>query len=186
MTNPSVSDFEKSVRRATEAALGLLDVRPRSQCEIERRLMIKGYDESVIAGVVAKLTASGFINDDQFAEQWVESRARAGGLRAMGRRRISQELLAKGVSSERVSAAVSAIGDGDELALAREAAAKKVRLLPTDPATIRSERRKLIGFLQRRGFSWEAVKTVARETLPELDESETLSESDGGANSEQE
>lgn len=166
----------EEVHKATEAAVVLLEVRARARREIETRLTQKGYEEGVIAQVLENLTNLGLLDDAQFAAQWVEAKTRVGGSRPIGRRRLSSELFGKGVAKEQIAQAVEAVSNEDELALARAAAGKKVRLVPTDRDALQAERRKLMGFLQRRGFGWEVVKQVTREALPapgeEIDEAE--------------
>lgn len=167
----------EEVHKATEAALVLLEVRARAKREIETRLTQKGYEEEIIAQVTEKLTRLGLLDDAQFAAQWVEAKTRVGGSRPVGRRRLSSELYGKGVAKEQIAQAVEAVTDEAELALARAAASKKVRVVPTDREALQNERRKLMGFLQRRGFGWETVKLVTREALPSpgdeaLDEAE--------------
>jgi regulatory protein len=156
----------EEVHKATEAALVLLEVRARARREIETRLAQKGYEEGIVAQVLEKLTRLGLLDDAQFAAQWVEAKTRAGGSRPVGRRRLSSELFGKGVAKEQIAEAVDKVTNADELALARAAAAKKVRTVPTDRDALQAERRKLMGFLQRRGFGWETVKQVTREALP--------------------
>lgn len=162
----------EEVHKATEAALGLLEVRARAKREIETRLNQKGYEADIIRQVVEKLTRLEMLDDAQFAAQWVEAKTRVGGSRPVGKRRISSELFQKGVSKDQITEAVGKVTDEDELALARAAARKKVRQVPTDPDALRAERQKLMGFLQRRGFGWEAVKTVSHEALPPPGEEE--------------
>jgi len=156
----------EEVHKATEAALVLLEVRARARREIETRLAQKGYEEGVIAQVLEKLTRLELLDDAQFAAQWVEAKTRAGGSRPVGRRRLSSELFGKGVAKEQIAEAVEKVTNDDELVLARAAAGKKVRAVPTDREALQAERRKLMGFLQRRGFGWETVKQVTREALP--------------------
>ena len=156
----------EEVHKATESALGLLEVRARARREIETRLTQKGYDEDIVMQVIEKLTRLGLLDDAQFAAQWVEAKTRVGGSRPVGRRRITQELFQKGVSKDQIAQAVEKVSEDDELALAFAAARKKVRAVPTDRDALQAERQKLIGFLQRRGFAWEVVKRVTREALP--------------------
>jgi len=156
----------EEVHKATEAALVLLEVRARARREVETRLAQKGYEEGVIAQVLEKLTRLELLDDAQFAAQWVEAKTRAGGSRPVGRRRLSSELFGKGVAKEQIAEAVEKVTNDDELVLARAAAGKKVRAVPTDRDALQAERRKLMGFLQRRGFGWETVKQVTREALP--------------------
>ncbi len=156
----------EEVQKALDSALGLLEVRARAKKEIETRLAQKGIEDDIIAQVIAKLVRLELINDAQFAAQWVEAKTRVNGNRPMGRRRLSSELYAKGVAKEQIAHAVEAVTNADELALARAAASKKVRGVPTGRDALQKERQKLMGFLQRRGFGWEVVKQVTRESLP--------------------
>ena len=157
----------EEVHKATEAALGLLDVRARARREIETRLAQKGYEQDTVAKVMEKLTRLGLLDDAQFAAQWVEARTRATGTRPIGRRRLSQELYGKGVPKDQIAEAVGTVSTDDELVLARAAAAKKVRTVPEQKEARQAERQKLIAFLGRRGFGWESIKIAAREALPE-------------------
>ena len=156
----------EEVQKALDSALGLLEVRARAKREIETRLTQKGYEPSIIEQVVEKLIRLELLNDAQFAAQWVEAKTRAGGNRPVGRRRLSSELYAKGVAKDQIAEAVEVVTNADELALARAAASKKVRVVPSGRDELQAERRKLMGFLQRRGFGWETVKQVTRESLP--------------------
>ena len=156
----------EEVQKALDSALGLLEVRARARREIETRLTQKGIEENIIAVVLEKLTRLGLLDDAQFAAQWVEAKTRVGGSRPIGRRRLSSELYAKGVAKEQIADAVEVVTNADELALARAAASKKVRGVPPDRDALQKERQKMMGFLQRRGFGWEVVKQVTRESLP--------------------
>lgn len=170
----------EEVHKATESALGLLEVRARAKREIQTRLTQKGYDENVIAQAIEKLARLGLIDDAQFAAQWVEAKTRIGGSRPVGKRRLSSELFGKGVAKDQIEEAIGQVSAADELALARAAAQKKVRVVPTEREAMQSERQKLMGFLQRRGFGWEIVKRVTREALPapgeEMEEDEDFAE----------
>lgn len=152
----------EEVRRATESCLRLLELRARSRREFEQRLRQKGYEPNVIEDAVASLARLGFVDDTQFAEQWVASRSRA---RPAGARRLRAELAQKGVGKEEIEQAVAGVTGDDELTLARIALAKKVRVLPEDKQARREEWRRLAGFLQRRGFGWETTKKALAEVF---------------------
>ena len=168
----------EEVQKALDSALLLLEVRARARREIETRLTQKGYEESIIEQVIEKLVRLELINDAQFAAQWVEAKTRVGGNRPVGRRRLSSELYAKGVAKDQITEAVEVVTNADELVLARAAASKKVRTVPTDRDLLQAERRKLMSFLQRRGFGWETVKQVTRESLPAKGDAEEDEEFD--------
>ena len=69
---------------------------------------------------MARLDEAGYINDTDFAEQWAASRTTKG----MGARRIRMELRQKGVDSEAIDEALSAIDHDDMLSGALKAARK--------------------------------------------------------------
>ncbi len=164
----------EEVHKATEAALGLLDVRARATREIETRLHSRGYEDGIIAQVVEKLQRLGLLDDAQFAAQWVEARSRSGGTRPIGRQRLKTELFQKGIAKEEIAEAIGHVSAADELVLAQEAARKKIRSMPADPEARLAEQRKLIGFLQRRGFGWEAIKAAMQTVLPASSEEEEV------------
>jgi len=152
----------EEVRKATEASLRLLEVRPRSQKEIVTRLRQKGYEEEIAGEALAALSRWGLLDDSAFAEQWVQSRTRS---RPGGVRKLKSELFQKGIAKETIEEAVASISEDDEVALARQALAKKLRPLPSDRDARREEYRRLAGFLQRRGFGWDIAKKALAESF---------------------
>lgn len=103
-----------------EKAVALLAMRSRTQQEIADALRKNAYPERTIACVMARLDEAGYINDTDFAEQWAASRTTKG----MGARRIRMELRQKGVDSEAIDEALSAIDHDDMLSGALKAARK--------------------------------------------------------------
>lgn len=147
--------------KATETAIRLLTVRPRSVKEIQTRLRGKTYDESTVERVIARLRGWNYIDDDAFARYWVENRDAN---RPRGRRALEHELRAKGIDREIVSSAVAGAGI-DELAGAMAIAEGKIRSYSgLDPAVAR---RRLAALLARRGYGYDIVKTVIERLLSE-------------------
>ena len=73
--------------------------------------------------VVARLKELGYLSDERFAADYTRLRMEG---EKFGRRRVQQDLAAKGVASELVGAAVGEAYAGmDEVALAREYVARK-------------------------------------------------------------
>jgi regulatory protein len=148
--------------RAREAALVLLSFRPRTAAELHRRLRQKGFAADVAEACVAGLGDLGVVDDAAFAQAFVRDRVR---LKPTGARRLARELRAKGVDADTVEAAIGdAVGaDGEaELDLARRAAAKWRPRAGEDRARAR---RRLHGFLARRGFGPDAIRAVLEEML---------------------
>jgi regulatory protein len=87
-----------------------------------------------------------------------------------GRRRVQQDLAAKGVASETVGAAVGAAYEGvDEVALAREYVARK-RMKQPGGQKAKQESARVMGRLLRAGFSAGTVFKVLRDWGVEVEE----------------
>jgi regulatory protein len=155
--------------RAREAALALLAHRPRAAEELRRRLLRKGFGDEVAAACVEGLEGLGLVDDASFSQTFVRDRVR---LRPHGKRRLRQELRAKGVDEETAAAAIDEVmetEDATEDDLARGAAARWKPRPGEDPFRAR---RRLHGFLARRGFGPDAIRAVIEEKLGEGGEDE--------------
>jgi regulatory protein len=87
-----------------------------------------------------------------------------------GRRRVQQDLAAKGVAKELVGEAVGAAYEGvDEVALAREYVARKRMKQPAGEKK-KQESARVMGRLLRAGFSAGTVFKVLREWGVEVEE----------------
>ncbi|MCC6381141.1 MAG: regulatory protein RecX [Dehalococcoidia bacterium] len=142
-----------------EAALRLLERRPRTALEIQRRLGRRGVSEEAATGEIDRLRHAGLIDDERFAAAWVEERAR---LTPRSQRLLRAELRQHGVSAETAEAATAAVDDEEAaLVLARRKAAGGRW---GDERTFAA---RVGGFLERRGFGYDvaarAVRTAWRE-----------------------
>jgi regulatory protein len=155
---------EATVTRVYDRAMMMLAARGRASGELKRLLVRKGEEPHVVGVVIERLTAAGFLDDDAFARQFTRSKSTTG----ISRRRIEQELTRKGVERGLATAAVTetfAEEHVDESAAIQLAAEKKLRTLGrVDDAT---RRRRLYGYLARRGFDADAI----RETVDRLGKS---------------
>jgi regulatory protein len=102
----------------------------------------------------------GLLDDRAFAKAWAEGRAKAKG---MGERLLAKELRGKGVKPEIIREAVKGIGDEEERALSF-ARIKLERMKGLDKETAK---RRLAGFLQRKGYAGEVVYDVVRKAFEE-------------------
>jgi regulatory protein len=145
---------------AREAALSLLSYRARSRGELEQRLQRKGYPPEVVERCLTELEDRGLVDDASFAASFVRDRIRG---KPKGERRISQELRARGIDRTTAGSVISEVMEAEnvtEVELAR-AAADRWRSRPGEEPL--RARRRLYGFLMRRGFSGEAVRAVLEE-----------------------
>lgn len=155
---------------AFQKALQFIQHRPRSVEETHRRLMQKGFSEDVVSSTLNKLQDKGYLDDFDFARLWIENR---NAFRPRSSRLLSYELRQKGVADETIERALEQFS-GDEYELAYQAGIKKAKKCQND--TKFDFRKKVGGFLGRRGFQYGIVKpTVERlwETFA-ADETEGL------------
>lgn len=159
------SQFGKLYTRSLEYAL----TRPRSQREMRDYLYRKTRDTRTKTGTIKKgvskeltervfdrLYEKGYINDEKFAQFWVENRnVRKGS----SLRKLQAELQAKGVDRSIIDRTLegSDRSDIDEL---KKIIAKKAKRY--------DDEQKLLAYLMRQGFRYDDVK----EALSSLEEEE--------------
>ena len=131
-------------------ALRLLSMREHSRAELARKLAPFAMPDDDLESMLAGLVAQGWISDERVAHSHVNRRAAR-----LGVARVRQELLAKGVSSEVVSAAVEEL-QASELARAANVWQKKFGIAPADAR----ERARQGRFLLGRGFGASTVNAV--------------------------
>jgi regulatory protein len=146
---------------AREAALGALERRAYSTRELSIFLSRRGYGPQVVAETTASLVSLGLLDDARFAEGFVRSRISS---RRVSRWTLRRDLARKGVPRETADTAIHRVmGDAgvDDVGLARAQGARKWKSL--SKLDLATARRRLAGFLQRRGFDGDAIRTVVRE-----------------------
>ena len=146
-----------------DRALRLLAARSRSAAEIRRRLRRDGAGADRIERVVGTLVSRGFLDDAAHARSVTRSRVRS---RAASSRRIEQELRRQGVASDVATEAINEVFADeavDESAVALAVARKRAALLADLPAPV--QRRRLYGFLARRGYSPDIVRAAVEAVL---------------------
>jgi len=163
--------------KARDAAVGYLGRGARAVKEVVTKLKDKEFSEITIVRVIEMLVSHGYLDDVAFAVRLIRHRADVSN---HGKRRIVAELARKGVSRDNIVAAFNQLKDEmedsdndtseqeQEHAAARRALEKKLR--NKDVATMladHAEKTRLVGFLARRGFSYDVIKAVLRDVAQE-------------------
>jgi regulatory protein len=149
----------EAVETAYQRALNFLSYRPRAEAEIRRYLSKHKTQENVIEAVLKRLRRNRLVDDTYFAQNWVENRSE---FRPRGRRALSSELRQKGVDQEIID---EVLQDIDEEALAYQAAHKNARKYRQYEWP--DFRKKLLGFLARRGFNYAVAALVVEQVWAE-------------------
>jgi regulatory protein len=145
---------------AYQKALHFLGYRPRSSAELRQNLTKKGISDDLVEQTVTRLQQAGLINDQEFASAWVENRNT---FQPRSRSALRMELHRKGLNDEVIQPVLDE--QVEESALVQEAARKYAhRLAGLEWPEFR---RKLGGFLARRGFSYDTLTPVVSEIWKE-------------------
>jgi len=152
---------DKARRRAENVSLNGLTRRNLSRWEIEKLLTSRDVAEDVIAAEVERLESVGLIDDEALAETLVRTQRERKGL---GRQALIAELRRRHIDQEIIDAAIETDDGGDaEQERANELAEKKARSLSSyDQETAK---RRLTGFLMRKGYSSSVVRTATNAAL---------------------
>jgi len=151
---------------AWQTALKWLAVRARTTHEVRTALARGGYATEEIDAVIARLAAARYLDDADFARTWVSIRAQRG---TAGPVRLARELRAKGIPDGEIAAALRRLSaEWDSAEAAGEAARRKLKSLHGLPAE--TARRRLVAYLERRGFSRDLVLATCRRHFSSLDE----------------
>jgi regulatory protein len=148
---------EAAISDLSARALGMLARARRTRRELELRLRKRETDPSIIGVALDRLEAQGFIADQEAARAEASARLRRGEAPA----RVRMTLRTKGIGGRDAEAAVSeAMHEDafDERAACHAVAEKKLRTMAALQPDV--ARRRLIGFLQRRGFGGTVIRDV--------------------------
>jgi regulatory protein len=127
---------------------------PRTEADLEARLVARGYAKATAAKTVERCRELGYVGDERFAHE----RARAMRARGAGGLKIAADLAARGFPQPLVDAAVEESRDGEpELAWARRALAAAGR--PRGPKAWR--------LLAGRGFPEDVVVDLLGDSFDE-------------------
>lgn len=140
-----------SERSLREVALDYLARREHTRVELERKLVMKGYDQADIVAVLDRLESQNLQSDYRFASHFLDQRARSGS----GPQKIKMELEQHGIASQ-VSEAIFQEASVEWSELAKEVWQRKF----PEPATDMKEKARRQRFMLQRGFSYEHFKQL--------------------------
>jgi regulatory protein len=148
--------------RARALCLRLLTGTPRTRKQLADAMRRREIPEEVAEHVLERFQDVGLIDDEAFANAWVESRHRGRGL---ARRALAQELRTRGVDAELIGRAVEQLDPEQEERAARALVDRK---LASSRGLERDRRiRRLAGMLARKGYSEGVALRVVRRALEE-------------------
>ncbi len=136
-----------------------LAARDRTRHELADAMAAENVPEAVAAGLLDRFEQLGLIDDEAFAQRWVESRQRR---RHRSRLALRRELSGKGVDRETIDQTLAGVSTDDELDAARAYVEKvSAGMARLDPPV---RRRRLADRLARRGFGFDVISRVLKDT----------------------
>lgn len=155
----TATEVEEIVRKAEfqktyDKLLMFATLRPRSEKEINDWLKRKKVHQSMDEGLFKKLRHLELVDDQKFAEWWIEQRNT---FRPRSKRVLVQELRLKGISKDIIANALDET-EIDEESIARGLYDKNKYKWERYPDYERKQ--KAGAYLARKGFGWDVIKKV--------------------------
>lgn len=146
--------------RAKNYALELLTNQSYSKSQMIYQLRRKGFGTEAIDITLEDLEQLGHIKDEDFAKKWVARRQRS---KPKGKKMLQHELANHSIDKATVDRVLAGIHDTEETEVALQVAQKQVKRYQSLPPEV--AKRRLHGFLFRRGFDHETIQSVIERVL---------------------
>lgn len=169
----------KAQRRATNSAAGMVSRRPHSERELRTKLAEREHDPDAIDAAVQRLQELGMHSNREYAELFAQSKWRQS---RWAPSRIRRELMSKGLAAKDIDHSLRQVfgedmrisilpaeDDNEDTAVTTdtrfdpqhhllESARRQAHLSRGLP--LKTRRRRLIAYMQRRGHTWDTISTL--------------------------
>ncbi len=138
-------------RYAFDSGLALLARSMRTKKEVEKRLAEKNIDEGAISAAIKKLEEYGYINDSEYAGEYVQSAIRSGKPRRAAEYALREKGIERGVLDEAIKA------------YTREAEEETARKAAQALRRGGKDNKQIWAALARRGFDYDIIGSCLSE-----------------------
>ena len=153
----SLADIYES---AKQSAIRFVSYRPRSVAEVRKNLQRKQYNDDIIERVVIRLKELELLDDEKFAQYWVEQRE---AFKPRSRRALRYELYQKGVDRRIVETAIENLDEDSAAYRAGQKRSQRWAGKPEEEFRLEMKR-----YLQRRGFNYGVIRTATNKLWQEV------------------
>jgi len=150
---------------AFERATRYLGIRKRTVVEVRKYLVSKGYSLAETKEAVDKLLEYGYLNDGEFAEQYVDAYRARGGIN-----KLRAGLYKAGTDRDAIDDALESLGDQTEEATELAKRYLRGKEISEDKQERFELKVKLSRHLAGKGFKWDTVKRVCDRVMEAGDE----------------
>ena len=142
-------------KRATLRAMHILERTDKTKAELRRKLEENEYPKEAIDAAIAYVESYGYLDDRRYARHYVEWKKNG-----KGKARLKLELIQKGVPREIIEEVLEETDFGETQEIIRQVVRKKIK---SGTDMDEKEKKRIYGFLMRKGFSSSDILTVLRE-----------------------
>ncbi len=154
---------ENRLYHIKQRAFRYLGRRLHSASELRTKLRQKGYEIDMIDQVISELKDKNYLDDSEFASVFVEEKFRS---KMWSENKLKAELIKKGVKSSIISEVLSNKFSKDvNYNNALTVALKKYKILQDRNLDLQTTKKKLITFLNTRGYNYETIKQVCDKLI---------------------
>jgi regulatory protein len=148
-----------------QRAFRYLGRRQHSTSELRIKLKQKGYETELINEVLKDLKNKKYLDDTEFAKMFVEEKVK---LKLWGDQKLRSELIKRGIKPDIISdVLLNTISDDDKVNNLMTVALKKYDTLRNRKLGKDVIKKKLITFLNSRGYNYDVIKEVCDELIKE-------------------
>lgn len=152
LKNPADSEH------AYDYALFLLNLQMRTEAVMREKMLARGYLPEIIDGVIARLFEDRYLNDEHYAEVFIESMKR---YKYYGPFMIKKKLFEKKVPKEIIAEKLAELfAADDELEIATRYVEKEFGELKKVKKFEYDEKQKVMRRLMARGFNLDVAKSL--------------------------
>lgn len=146
--------------RAENVSMHALTRKGMSRWELEKTLLSRELDSETVEAELDRLESVGLLDDAALADTLVRTQHDRKGL---GRGALTAELRRRHIDQQHIDAALEQVDDDDEQSRATELAVKRAGQLSS--YDVETAKRRLTGFLMRRGYSSSVVRSAIDTAL---------------------
>jgi regulatory protein len=147
---------EETREKALQRALYFINYHPRTVHEVREKLDDLGFENDVVENVLNELIEKRYLNDREFAENWVSSRSHS---KPRSHKMLEYELKRKSIPETAIQAALETAPDDEVLAI--QLGRKYLRRF--DNFDENEFSKKMTGVLNRRAFPFLIIKNAISE-----------------------
>ena len=140
---------------AKKKAMNLLERQDRTESQLTKKLQEYGYPDPVVEEAVDYVKSFHYIDDRRFAENYIRYRQNE-----KSRQRLKMDLYQKGIDETIIDEALETEYEADE----KQMICKLLEKKHYDPEKVDTkEKNRMVGYLMRRGFSLEKIRSGMHE-----------------------